>query len=62
MRPLAAAGFHVVAPDQRGYGRTTGWDRSYDGDVASFRLFNLVQFRRWLIVTNKSILSFPVLY
>ena len=21
---LAAAGFHVVAPDQRGYGRTTG--------------------------------------
>jgi hypothetical protein len=35
MGPLAAAGFHVVAPDQRGYGRTTGWDRSYDGDVAS---------------------------
>ena len=32
----------MVAPDQRGYGRTTGWDRSYDGDVASFRLFNLV--------------------
>src|SRR5215510_2202269 len=30
MRPLAAAGFHVVAPDQRGYGRTTGWDRSYE--------------------------------
>ena len=25
--PLAASGFHVVAPDQRGYGRTTGWDR-----------------------------------
>lgn len=23
--PLAAAGYHVVAPDQRGYGRTTGW-------------------------------------
>jgi len=22
MAPLAAAGFHVVAPDQRGYGRT----------------------------------------
>jgi len=43
MGPLAAAGFHVVAPDQRGYGRTTGWDRSYDGDVASFRLFNLVR-------------------
>ena len=26
MLPLAAAGFRVVAPDQRGYGRTTGWD------------------------------------
>jgi pimeloyl-ACP methyl ester carboxylesterase len=43
MLPLAAAGFHVVAPDQRGYGRTTGWDGSYDGDLASFRLLNLVQ-------------------
>jgi pimeloyl-ACP methyl ester carboxylesterase len=41
--PLAEAGFHVVAPDQRGYGRTTGWDRSYDGDLASFRMFNLVR-------------------
>ena len=26
MPPLAAAGYHVIAPDQRGYGRTTGWD------------------------------------
>lgn len=26
MGPLAAAGFHVVAPDQRGFGRTTGWE------------------------------------
>ncbi len=43
MLPIAAAGFHVVAPDQRGYGRTTGWDAEYDGDVASFRMFNLVQ-------------------
>lgn len=40
---LADAGFHVVAPDQRGYGRTTGWDGTYDGDVASFRMLNLVQ-------------------
>ena len=24
--PLAEAGFQIVAPDQRGYGRTTGWD------------------------------------
>jgi pimeloyl-ACP methyl ester carboxylesterase len=43
MLPLAHAGFHVVAPDQRGYGRTTGWDGRYDGDVASFRLFNVAQ-------------------
>src|SRR5256714_11618130 len=41
--PLAEAGFHVVAPDQRGYGRTTGWDPDYDGDLASFRLTNLVR-------------------
>ncbi len=43
MAPLAAAGYHVVAPDQRGYGRTTGWDRAYDGDVRSFHLFNIVR-------------------
>jgi len=43
MPALAAAGFHVVAPDQRGYGRTVGWDGDYDGDLASFRLFNLVR-------------------
>src|SRR3982074_3344063 len=30
MPQLAAAGYHVIAPDQRGYGRTTGWDSSYD--------------------------------
>jgi pimeloyl-ACP methyl ester carboxylesterase len=43
MLPLAAAGFHVVAPDQRGYGRTTGWDPNYDGDLASFRLLNVAR-------------------
>jgi pimeloyl-ACP methyl ester carboxylesterase len=41
MLPLAAASYHVVAPDQRGYGRTTGWDDDYDGDLGSFRLLNL---------------------
>ncbi|WP_065751370.1 alpha/beta fold hydrolase [Bradyrhizobium paxllaeri] len=40
---LAEAGYHVIAPDQRGYGRTTGWDPDYDGDLASFRLPNLVR-------------------
>jgi pimeloyl-ACP methyl ester carboxylesterase len=43
MPALADAGYHVIAPDQRGYGRTTGWDPDYDGDLASFRLFNLVR-------------------
>lgn len=43
MPALARAGFHVIAPDQRGYGRTTGWDASYDGDLGSFRLLNLVR-------------------
>jgi pimeloyl-ACP methyl ester carboxylesterase len=43
MPVLAAAGYHVIAPDQRGYGRTTGWDPNYDGDLASFRLTNLVR-------------------
>lgn len=41
MLPLAQAGYHVIAPDQRGYGRTSGWDGDYDGDLASFRLLNL---------------------
>jgi len=41
--PLATAGFHVIAPDQRGYGRTTGWDGDYDGDLHSFRMLNLVR-------------------
>ena len=43
MLPLAQEGFHVIAPDQRGYGRTTGWDGNYDGDLASFRMLNLVR-------------------
>lgn len=43
MPQLAAAGYHVIAPDQRGYGRTTGWDADYDGDLHSFRLTNLVR-------------------
>src|SRR6185437_12540374 len=43
MGPIAAAGFHVIAPDQRGYGRTTGWDGDYDGDLAAFRMLNLVR-------------------
>jgi len=43
MPSLATAGYHVIAPDQRGYGRTAGWSADYDGDLAPFRLFNLVR-------------------
>jgi pimeloyl-ACP methyl ester carboxylesterase len=40
---LAGAGFHVIAPDLRGYGRTTGWDTSYDRGLHEFRLLNAVR-------------------
>jgi pimeloyl-ACP methyl ester carboxylesterase len=43
MPALAEAGYHVVAPDLRGYGRTTGWDANYDGDLRQFRLLNAVR-------------------
>jgi len=36
MPALAAAGYHVIAPDQRGYGRTTGWSANYDDDLRPF--------------------------
>lgn len=42
MLPLAEQGFHVIAPDQRGYGRTTGWAQGYDIDLTSFGILNLV--------------------
>jgi pimeloyl-ACP methyl ester carboxylesterase len=41
MLPLAAAGYHVVAPDQRGYGRTTGWRQDYDQDLRPFSMLRL---------------------
>lgn len=43
MVPLADAGYHVIAPDQRGYGCTTGWDGDYDSEIASFGFLNLVR-------------------
>jgi pimeloyl-ACP methyl ester carboxylesterase len=43
MLPLASAGFHVIAPDRRGYGRTTGWDDGYDVDLEPFGFLNRVR-------------------
>src|SRR5262250_2519298 len=43
MPSLAAAGYHVIAPDQRGYGRTIGWDSSYDADPDPFRILNMTR-------------------
>jgi pimeloyl-ACP methyl ester carboxylesterase len=43
MLPLAAAGYHVIAPDRRGFGRTTGWDDAYDADLDSFSTLNMAR-------------------
>ncbi len=43
MVPLANAGYHVIVPDLRGYGRTTGWSSDYDTDLAPFRMLNKVR-------------------
>lgn len=43
MGPLAEAGFYVVAPDQRGYGGTTGATRGYDVDLREFGMLNLTR-------------------
>ena len=43
MVPLAEAGYHVFAPDVRGYGRTTGWSSDYDADLSPFRRLNKVR-------------------
>jgi len=43
MLPLASAGYHVIAPDLRGYGRTTGWDPNYDCDLRAYGVLNMVR-------------------
>lgn len=40
---LADAGYHVVAPDQRGYGRTTGWENGYDAPLTAFSILTLTR-------------------
>ncbi|KAF7326010.1 Epoxide hydrolase hydrolase [Mycena kentingensis (nom. inval.)] len=45
--PLRNAGYHVVAPDQRGYGRTTSIlgpaPTTYDDSLAPFQMTNIVK-------------------
>ncbi|KAG9193861.1 microsomal epoxide hydrolase [Alternaria panax] len=45
MVPIAKAGYHVVTFDQRGYGRTTGWDNSsfVNTNLSQFALTNVVR-------------------
>src|SRR5215475_13933034 len=43
MPALAAAGYYAVAPDCRGFGRTAGWDNSWDADPAPFLALNMLR-------------------
>ena len=43
MPPLAEAGFHVMAPDQRGYGQSGGTEVRFDDDLAPFSTLNRVR-------------------
>ena len=42
MLPIAAAGYHVVAPDLRGYGRSGGTDVRFDDDLSPWATLNEV--------------------
>jgi pimeloyl-ACP methyl ester carboxylesterase len=43
MPVLAAEGYHVFAPDLRGYGRSGGTDVTFDDDLTPFRTLNSVR-------------------
>jgi pimeloyl-ACP methyl ester carboxylesterase len=43
MGPIAAAGYHVFAPDVRGYGRTTPAPVRYDDDLRPFGTVNRIK-------------------
>jgi len=42
MPALASAGYYVVAPDQRGYGRSSGSDVTFDEDLLPYTFINRV--------------------
>src|SRR5690242_2382041 len=43
MPAFADGGYYVVAPDCRGFGRTVGWDRSFDADPTPLLTLNMVR-------------------
>ena len=43
MPSLASAGYHAIAPDLRGYGRTSGTNVTFDDDLGPFRTLNMVR-------------------
>jgi pimeloyl-ACP methyl ester carboxylesterase len=43
MLPLAKQGYHVIAPDLRGYGRSGGTNVTFDDDLAPFSTLNRVR-------------------
>src|SRR6478609_10350196 len=43
MPAFAAAGYFVIAPDCRGFGRTVGWDNAWDADPTPFLMLNMVR-------------------
>jgi pimeloyl-ACP methyl ester carboxylesterase len=43
MLPLATAGYHVIAPDIRGYGRSANTDIQYSDDLRPFSTLNKIQ-------------------
>src|SRR5215470_4446822 len=43
MPAFADAGYYVIAPDCRGFGRTIGWDKSFDADPTPFLTLNMVR-------------------
>src|ERR1051325_8020740 len=43
MPAIADAGYHVIAPDQRGYGRSGGTDVKFDDDLTPFSTLNRVR-------------------
>jgi len=40
---IASLGYVVVAPDQRGYGQTTGWSNRFEDSIEPFNLVNLAR-------------------